>query len=352
MDGFLWPGILGVICLNFLFFQTALLGAGKEVRVITDRTEAHVAPLFKMYEEKYQVKIKPLFVDEGLIARLEARPEEADVVITKNADLLEIMKGRKLLSPFSSKKITGNIPNDFLDEDSSYFVLAYRARMIFYSRDRVKVSDLSTYEDLASPKWKGKICIRSGYHEYNISLFTQMAAVYGIERTEKFIRGLKANLAKKPSGNDREQVKGIYEGKCDIAIANSYYMGIMMSNKDQKPWALSAGTFFPNQEEGGTFVMTSGASLTRAGKNSAEALRLLEYLSDYEAGDYMTEATFEYPVHSKKNWPEIVTRLGEGQPGIKEGVFRRRVVPFKDLPKFTERVVKILNDVNFDDKAK
>ncbi|MBN2442580.1 MAG: ABC transporter substrate-binding protein, partial [Spirochaetales bacterium] len=218
--------ILIILMLCSVLFVMSCSGP-KELRVITDRTESHLSPLINYYTQKTGTKVSAVFVDSGLLPRLEARPDEADVVITKTINILEAARSKDLLQPYSSSKIKRDVPADFRDPGNYYITTSYRARAVFYSKDRVKVDELSTYEDLASPKWKGRVCIRSGYHEYNLSFFSQMAADWGVERTREFITGLHANLARTPKGNDREQVRALYEGKCDVVIANSYYMGIM-----------------------------------------------------------------------------------------------------------------------------
>lgn len=320
----------------------------REIRVLTDRTESHLAPLFAEFERTTGIAVRVVYLDKGLVARLESRPTEADLVLTKDADLLEIARGKGLLQPIASEAIRAAVPERFREPSGAYFSDAYRARAIFYARERVKPSELSTYEALAEPRWRGRVCMRSGYHDYNLSLFGQMLAAYGPTRTETFLSGLKANLARTPGGDDRGQVRAIFEKKCDVAIANSYYMGIMLSSADQRAWGEATALFFPDQAEGGSFVLRSGLALTTARENLPAAIRLLEYLVQPATQDRLAALTFAYPVAGKADLPEINQRLGEGQPGVVRGVFRVHEVPLAETVKHRETVVRMLDAIQFD----
>jgi len=328
---------------------TATAATPTEIRVLTDRTASHLQLLFDEYNKATGNKVVANFVDQGLLARLAARPNEADLVITKNAYLLELAKRRKLLRPFSSKTIEANVPAELRDPERHYTTLSYRARLIFYAKDRVKPEDLSTYADLADPKWKGKICLRSGVHEYNVSLFSQLAAADGLEATEKLVTGLADNLARTPEGNDRAQVRAIMEGKCDVALANSYYMGIMLGIADQKAWAESSRVFFPNQEGRGAIVMRSAAALTPSKERAAAAAKLLEFLTEDYAQTYFANRLLEYPVKEGVPMAPVNQELGKEQ-GIEKGVFKKDVVPLAKAADQREAVMKKLEQVDFDRK--
>jgi iron(III) transport system substrate-binding protein len=332
-----------------LVLGTSVL-ADPSVRVISDRTPAHLEPLFEHYGKTRGVNIDAVFVDKGLIARLRARPTEADLVITKTADILEEAKGDGLLQPFASETILAELRPEFRDPDNQYVTLSYRARAIFTSKERVTPGQIRTYDDVTDPKWRGRVCIRSGYHNYNLSLFAQMAADRGVDHTRSFITGLHENLARLPKGNDRAQVRGIYEGQCDVAIANSYYMPIMLSNDDQREWGESARVVFPDQEDGGAFVMRGGAALTTAAGNVEEATRLLEYLVGNEAQGFIVNSTFEYAVNDSVPMPEANRALGKGQPGVEDGKFKANFVPLPEIAKNRAAVVSILDEIDFDAK--
>lgn len=335
--------------LGLLFFAVPRRGAARrELRVLTDRTEAHVAPLFAEFEKSSGIAVKAVYLDKGLVARLASRPGEADLVITKDADLLEMARAQGLLRPLSSARVRASVPEQLRDPSGAYFSDAYRARAIFYSRERVKPAELSTYEGLADPKWKGRVCVRSGYHDYNLSLFGQMLAVYGEARTRAFLAGLKANLARAPSGDDRGQARAIFEKKCDVALGNSYYMGIMLSSAEQRPWGLATAVFFPDQKEGGSFILRSGLALTRAEGNVEAATSLLEHLVQPDVQDRIAALTFAYPVAGRAPLSEINQALGEGQPEVQRGVFKVRSVPLAEIAGNRERVIRMLDEIHFD----
>lgn len=328
-----------------LVIQTAM--ANGKVRVITDRTENHLKPLFALFEKNTGIKVEAAYVDKGLMTRLKTNPTEADLVITKGALNLEIARKEGLLQACKSK-VLDKLDKAFVDPDKTFVITSYRPRAIYYSKERVKLNQVATYMDLTKKEWKGKVLIRSGYHSYNIDLFCQMAASEGLEKTKEFIKGLKANLARTPTGNDRAQIKGIYEGKADLSIGNSYYMGIMMGRKDQRPWAEATGLIFPNQEEKGCYVMRSGAGLTKSDTNVENATKLLEFMLSDFGQYYLASSLYTYPV--KKGIPisEFNKTLGEGQKGIKDGAFKSNFVSIREIEKQKEAVIKILNKVNFD----
>jgi iron(III) transport system substrate-binding protein len=191
-----------------------------------------------------------------------------------------------------------------------WYGLTTRARIVYASRERVKPSDLSTYEDLADSKWKGRICIRSSQHVYNVALLASLVAHHGEEKAEEWVNGLKANLARKPQGNDRAQVKAIFAGECDISLGNSYYMGKMLTNKKQIAWAESIFPFFPNQEGRGTHLNVSGAGVTKYAGRKGNAVKLLEFLSDDLAQKMYAEQNFEYPVNPGVSWSGLVESWG------------------------------------------
>lgn len=324
--------------------------AAAEVRVISDRTPSHLEQLFKHYESKTGVKINAVFVKKGLIARLESRPTEADLVITKTADLLEAAKRRGVLRAFDNSQMPASLAAQFRDPDNTYITTSYRPRSIFASRERVKPGEVSSYADLADPKWKGRICIRSGYHAYNLSLFSQMLADRGVDATRSFLQGLHANLARVPTGNDRAQVRAIYEGDCDLSVGNSYYMPLMLANPEQRPWGEATYLIFPDQAGDGSYILRGGAGLTRADANLAEANRFLAYLASGEAQHFVTNTTYAYPVDPGLSLPGPVQALGEGQPGVSAGRFKANIIPLASIADARPDVVKLLDEINFDSK--
>lgn len=320
------------------------------LRVITDRTESNVAPIFAAYAKATGVRIEPVYLEKGLISRLESRPTEADIVITRDADLLEIARTKGLLQPLASKRIEAVVPAEFRDPAGTYFSDSYRARVIFYSRDRVRPDELATYEDLGAERWKGRVCIRSGYHDYNLNFFGQYLVKNGPERTRELLERLKANLAAAPAGNDRDQAKAIFENRCDLAVMNSYYMGIMLSSPDQRPWGLATRVFFPDQQGCGAFILRSGLALTKATRDVEAARSFLEYVVQENAQDYMSKLTYAYPVRGRGPLPEITRSLGEGQPGVSDGSFKICKVPLDAVAAQRDAVIRMLDEIRFDQR--
>lgn len=340
------PGLLALACA--MLGSTASLAQQRELRVISDRTDqGTLRPILDAFEARSGAKVVGVFMDQGLVNRLESRPTEADVVITKDAELLDLAAERNLLEPIKSAKISAAIPPEFMDAKGRYFVDAYRARVIYYSRDRVKPSELSTYEDLASPKWKGRICLRSGSHDYNLALFGMFFASFGEAKARQVISGIGANLARTPRGNDREQAKGIYEGKCDVALMNTYYHPMMAANPEQKPWADAVGVFFPNQAGKGTFIMRSAAGLTKATANRDLAVQLLEFIASKEGQQLMVSRTKQYSVLPDVPPDPLMVRLGTEQ-GLVGGRFKVDFVPLDETADKRETVIKFVNEIRFD----
>ncbi len=322
--------------------------AMEPVRVLSDRTETLLKPLFEVFTKQTGIPVTAVYMDKGLIDRVAGNPTEADVLVTKDAELMEIARERGLLQPHNSSLIQREIDRRFQGPNASYFVDAYRARLIFYARDRVKPEQLSTYADLASPRWKGKLCIRSGYHDYNVALFSQMHVAYGPERTRAIIQGLRDNLAREPKGNDREQARMIHAGRCDVALMNIYYHPIMMDNPEQRPWAEGVGVFYPDQEQDGTFIMRSAVGMTRAQRNVPAATRLVEFLASRDGQSIMTQLTYQFPTNINVPPSPRIAALGLDQPGIRDGRAKINLVDLAPAARAREAVVKMLNEVQFD----
>lgn len=289
--------------------------ADGEVNVYSYRQPFLVKPLFDAFEKKTGTKVNVIFAKKGLIERIaqEAANSPADVLLTVDIGRLNKAVKQDITQPVKSDLLNGNIPAEYRDPDGAWFGLTRRARVVYASRDRVK-QDAITYKELADPKWKGKICIRSGQHLYNLSLFASIIAHDGEEQALKWIEGVKANLARKPSGNDRSQVKGVFSGECDLAIGNTYYMGKMQTNEknpEQKDWAASVKMMFPDSAGRGTHVNLSGMAMAKHAPNGANALALMEFLASEEAQKIYAEANFEYPVKAGVAWSDRVKSWGD-----------------------------------------
>jgi iron(III) transport system substrate-binding protein len=341
--------LLIAVCLTAcLTLATSSLAQQRTLRIISDRTDQGVLrPVLDAFEAKTGAKVSGVFMDQGLLNRLESRPTEADLVITKDAELLEMAHQRNLLAPIQSPSIINAVPPEFMGPGNSFFVDAYRARLIFYSKARVKVSDLGSYEDLTGPQWKGRICIRPGSHDYNLALFGQFMASFGEDKAKAVISGIGKNLARTPKGNDREQAKNIFEGKCDVALMNSYYHPMMAANPDQKAWADAVGVYFPSQAGKGTFIMRSAAGLTKATENRDLAMQLLEFMVTQEGQQAMVKGTRQYSVRRDVAAHPLMVQLGQEQ-GLVDGRFKMDFVPLAKLADTREAVIRHLNATQFD----
>ena len=233
-----------------------------------------------------------------------------------NIGRLQSAEDAGVTTPLASEAIIANIPEQYRDPDNNWFGVTTRARVVYASSERV-AQDAITYEELADPKWKGKICTRDGQHSYNVGLFASMIAHHGAEEAEAWLSGLKENLARKPTGNDRAQAKAIYAGECDLALGNSYYVGLMQTNEkepEQKEWAKAIKVLFPNAADRGTHVNISGMALAKYAPNKENAIKLMEFLASPKAQEIYAEQVFEYPVAPGTTASDIVKGFGDIKP--------------------------------------
>lgn len=305
---------LGAIALTLSF----PVWAAEEVNVYSARKEALIKPLFDKFTEETGIKVNMITGKAGALQKkleLEGDNTPADMLITVDAGNLHRAKEAGLLQAIDSEALTSNIPDNLRDADKQWFGMTYRARPIFYVTDKVKPDELSTYEDLADPKWKGRICIRSSSNIYNQSLVSSMLVANGEEATQAWADDFVKNLARPPKGGDRDQIKAAAAGECDIAIANSYYFAKMLTGKDEKQKAAAAKVtlFWPNQGDDarGTHINISGAAITKAAKNKDNAVKLMEYMTDDAAQTWYAETNGEYPVKAGIDASETLQSWGE-----------------------------------------
>ncbi|MFC1684152.1 Fe(3+) ABC transporter substrate-binding protein [Pseudomonadota bacterium] len=290
--------------------------SAEEVNLYSARKENLIKPLLDRFTKQTGIKVNLVTGKaKALLKRLESegRNTPADLLITTDAGNLHVAKAAGLLQSAESKILTETVPSNLRDGDNQWFALSTRSRVIVYSKERVKPGELTSYEDLADPKWKGRICIRSSSNVYNQSLLASLIAHSSISEAEKWAKGVVANMAQPPKGNDRAQVKAAAAGVCDIAVVNTYYMGVMMSNsKDpsQQKAAEQVGVFFPNQNDRGAHINISGAGVTAGAKHKANAVRLLEFLVSDEAQQWYAQANHEYPVKAGVPVSDIVKSWG------------------------------------------
>jgi len=271
-----------------------------EVNVYSAREEQLIKPLLDAFSKDNGVKVNLITGDDDpLLERLkrEGANSPADVLITADAGRLHRAVEAGTLQPIQSAKLNQAIPANLRDPANQWFGLTYRARVLFYNPAKVQANELSTYEDLADPKWKGRVCVRSSSSIYNQSLLASMIAAKGAAQAEQWAQGLVANLAKPPSGGDRDQIKAVAAGQCDVAIANTYYYAQMLYGGDaaQKAAASKVKVFFPNQRDRGTHINISGAGVTKSAKNKENAIKLLEYMALDDAQRWYSNTNGEYP---------------------------------------------------------
>ena len=244
-----------------------------------------------------------------------------------------------LTQPVLNETLEKNIPSIYRDPENHWFGLTTRARIIYASKDKVADGEVTTYEGLADPKWKGRICTRSGTNAYTVALISAVIHHHGAEKAEDWLRAVKNNLARKPQGNDRAQVKAIWAGECDISIGNTYYMGKMLKDPEQKAWADSVRIVFPEFENGGTHVNISGIALAKYSPNKENAIKLMEFLSSPEAQKIYALANFEYPIAPNTEPADLVKNWGTFTPDD---------VNLMDLAKLRSTALKLTETVDFD----
>ena len=306
--------------------------AYEEVNVYSYRQPILIDPFFEEFTNSTGIKVNVLHAKKGLLERLlaEGADTPADLVLTVDIARLSQFVKEDVLVSIESSVLIANIPAYLRGSNNKWFALSKRARIVAVSKERVSEGAIETIEDLADPKWKGKICTRKGSHDYNRSLLASIIAAHGEKVAEEWAKGLVANLVRKPEGNDRAQAKAIYEGVCDIALMNTYYFGKMKFNKknlEQKDWAKSINLVFTNQEDRGNHINIAGGGVVKYSKNKANAIALLEFSTQPKAQKLYSSMNYEYPVNPNmtlsaelKSWGEFkedqlaVERLAELAP--------------------------------------
>jgi iron(III) transport system substrate-binding protein len=319
------------------------LADSNSVNIYSLRQTYLIQPLLDAFTKKTGIKTNVIFADKGLIERIAAEGENspADLLLTADIGLLSSAVEQGITQPIESKIVDANIPAQYRAPDNQWVGLTSRARVVYASKTRVH-QDSITYEELADPKWKGRICSRSGQHPYNVALIASMIAHKGDKAAKKWLEGVKENLAVKPSGNDRAQAKAIYSGQCDLALANTYYMALMATNEkqpEQKEWAKSIKVLFPNAKGRGTHVNLSGVALAKHAPNKANAIKLVEFLTSDEAQKLYAEINNEYPLKKGVESSKIVQSWGKLKPDS---------LPLVEIGKNRKRASEIVDEVGFD----
>lgn len=288
-----------------------------EVNVYSYRQPELMQPLIDGFEAASGHTANIVYIDKGITERLvaEGMRSPADLIFTVDISRLSEAKEAGVTQAVESDVLAANIPDAMRDDDGHWFGVTTRARIVYASKDRIGEGEVTTYEDLADPKWAGRICTRSGTHAYTIGLISAVIEHNGIEGAKTWLEGVKANLAKSPEGNDRAQVKSIWAGECDISLGNTYYMGAMLQDPEQTEWANSVRIEFPTFADGsGTHVNISGVAMTQGAPNREEALEFMEYLSSPEAQMIYANVVNEYPVAPGSSPSDLVAGWGELVP--------------------------------------
>jgi len=308
---------------------TSVQTISNEVNIYSARQEALIKPLLDKFSESTSIKVN-LVTGKGdaLLTRLinEGENSPADLLVTVDAGRLYRAQQADVLKPIDSAAISRLVPDNLKSSDNMWVGLSIRARVIIYSKDRVDAEDLASYESLANEQWLGKICIRSSSNIYNQSMVAGMIAQNGLEKTEQWLQRFTANFARRPAGGDRDQIKAVAAGECDLAVANSYYLGHMLNSPDasQRSAAEKVSLFWPNQEDRGAHINISGAGITKSSKNTLNAERLIAFLASDESQRWYAERNNEFPIRENievssilKSWGPFradkinVTQLGE-----------------------------------------
>jgi iron(III) transport system substrate-binding protein len=287
---------LGVV--SIVAIAAPALAQSGEVNVYTYRETKLIQPLFDAFTKDTGIKVNLISASSGLEQRMksEGANSPADVLLTVDIARMDDAVKAGVSQPIKSDKLDEIVPPRFRDPNGHWYGISMRARVVYASKERVKQDKIS-YEELADPKWKGKICIRSGQHIYNNALFAAYVAKYGEAKAEEWLKGVKANLAQKPSGGDRETARDVAAGKCDIGIGNTYYWALMKNGgPDKKPWAEATKVILPTFAGGGTHVNLSGVLLAKHAPNKANAMKLLEWLAEDKAQQIYADMNYEYPV--------------------------------------------------------
>ena len=332
--------ILLIFCLTTIYSQ---ISVGKEVNVYSYRQPILINPFFEEFTKKTGIKVNVLHAKKGLLERLMAEGSDtpADVVLTVDISRLSQFVENDVLQPIESSILKSNIPSHLRDTNNRWFSFSKRARIVVASNERIDSNLIQRIEDLADPIWKGKICTRKGSHVYNRSLLASIIAAHGEEEAEKWAKALVANLARKPEGNDRAQVKAIHEGVCDLAIINTYYFGKMKFNEkdtEQKNWAKAINLIFTNQNDRGNHINVAGGGVVKYAKNIENAIALLEFLTQPNAQVLYSTMNYEYPVNPST---ELTVELKSW------GNFKEDQLPVEKLAELAPIAQKIIDRVGW-----
>ena len=325
-------------------FAAAPAHAEGEVNLYSYRQPFLIEPMLDEFTKQTGIAVNVVFAKKGMVEKIKAAGANnpADAVLTVDVGRLDALSQAGLLQPVNSMVLDETIPAHLRHPDGLWFGLTTRARLALVSRDRVKPGELETLAELADPKFRGRICTRSGKHVYNVALIASVIAHEGEAAAERWLAGVRDNLARKPQGNDRAQAKGIHEGVCDVAISNHYYMGKMATNDkepEQKEWAKSVRVQFLDQEGRGNHVNISGAAVIKDAKNMDNAIALIEFLAGDEAQNLYATVNFEYPVKAGVKTDPLVESWG---------AFKADALSIEEIARHRKAASKLVDKTGFD----
>lgn len=330
---------VSIVFCGILFSSGAF---ANELNIYSHRQPFLINPFIDAYTKATGTKVNIVYASKGLAQRLQAEGARspADIVLTVDIARLSVYADKDLLAPVDSEILRTNVPQHLRDPKNRWFAFSKRARVLVVSKKAEDAMTIKRYEDLADPRWRGRICTRPGSHVYNRALVASLIDALGLEQAEKWANGVIANLARRPQGNDRAQVKAIYEGVCDIGIINNYYFGkLEHSDKpEQRDWAAAVSMIFPNQADRGTHVNISGGGVAVHSKHKAEAVRFLEFLTQKEAQELYGRINFEYPVN-----PAVKPSM-ELQAW---GAFREDDMPISRIAELAPQAQKVIDRVGW-----
>jgi iron(III) transport system substrate-binding protein len=312
-----------------------------EVNVYTTRQPYLIQPIFDDFTKETGIKVNVLYAASGLIERLKAEGDRspADLFLTADISNLQAAADAGLVQQHHSKTVDTVVPEALRDPKGEWFALTTRARVVFAAKGRVDPTQIKTYDDLADPKWKGRICIRPGVHSYNLGLFAAVIAHEGLDKAHAWVEGLKANLARTPQGNDTAEIKAVWAGECDIAIANTYYLGKILDDPDSRDWGEAVNVIFPKFEGGGTHVNISGAAITKSSPNPEATRKLIDFMLSEEAQKLYAQLNFEYPVREGVALSDVVASWGKLTPDN---------IPLTQIGELRSEALKLVDETGFD----
>ena len=326
-----------------LFFINHCLANSNTVNIYSFRQAELIAPLIKEFTVQTDIKVNIVSGKaDKLMQRLidDGNNSFADVLLTVDVARLEKAKELQLIQPINSKLLTRNIPSDLRDSENYWFGLSLRARAIFYNKQKVNPQQLSSYSALLDEQWRGQICSRKGSHMYNVSLVASFIYQQGFAWSEKWVNGFTKNLAMRPNGGDRDQIKKVARNECNIAIANSYYYGMLsVSNKQiDRDAYQNVGIFFPQTNNLGTHVNISGAALTSSAKNKKNAIKFIEFLTTPSAQKIYANSNYEYPIRINMKAGSLLESWGKLSPDTKS---------IRKLSRYHEQAMAIIQKSNW-----